>query len=135
MSEISISLEGQDKVFASIWLSSTQVVVGTKESKLFLLELTHGRAFNIPLIDWDKDDDHGTPDTHSPFTADPNFGGVPGPSHTDDGGVFPLQIAAAVPGYPVSGDESQQNPAGGWSSTSGDHHGVCVAAVTALRGV
>ncbi|KAG0175458.1 hypothetical protein DFQ29_007140 [Apophysomyces sp. BC1021] len=69
MSEISISLEGQDKVFASIWLSSTQVVVGTKESKLFLLELTHGRAFNIPLIDWDKDDDHGTPDTHSPFVS------------------------------------------------------------------
>ncbi|KAF7721235.1 hypothetical protein EC973_005017 [Apophysomyces ossiformis] len=65
MTERTLHFEEQDKVFASVWLSSTQILMGTKESKLFLVDLTHGQTFNIPLNDWGHQEGHrSTPDAH-----------------------------------------------------------------------
>ncbi|KAI9274488.1 WD40-repeat-containing domain protein [Phascolomyces articulosus] len=52
LSENPIDLKDHDKIFASTWTNSSNVVVGTKENKILALDITnrHPTWINIPLI-------------------------------------------------------------------------------------
>ncbi|KAI9497003.1 WD40-repeat-containing domain protein [Zychaea mexicana] len=52
LTENPINLEDHDKIFASAWISSTRVVIGTKEDKLLLLNINDSKNpwTSIPLM-------------------------------------------------------------------------------------
>ncbi|KAJ3069054.1 hypothetical protein HK102_007004, partial [Quaeritorhiza haematococci] len=50
MSPREFDVQGYDKVFASTWLSQSEVVVGTKCNRLLILNVDTGRRFEIPSV-------------------------------------------------------------------------------------